>query len=375
MPYSQELHRLAEWDSRPYHTMSLYLSLDQTREGRLQIFSQLTKNMEQSLKGNGWAKAWEGLSADMVRVGKVVEELPLGPDRGLVVFSCLDEDRFDVKTLPVLVPNLLEVGPTPYIVPLAALAGDYPKTLTVILDPKSCRFFISHMGQLDELSGLCNSAEPLVYESDGARSLSADSRVTRREDTAKQRQAKEIGQLMLELFQDQQCELLLIGGSKALLSVMESELHPYLAARLAGTFVCDVNCNLTTIGAAISQAQEEYSQERKLAELAKLEENLGPNGLATTGLNQVLASLHEGKVHSLFVRRSFKAPGGSCQSCGMLRHVAGPCPICGEEMTEVRDVVNLAVARALDSSAIVEQIQGDSPLDRMGGIAALLRYA
>jgi peptide subunit release factor 1 (eRF1) len=375
MPFSQELQRLAEWDTRPHHTISLYLALDQTREGRLQIYSQLSKKMEQKLKGNGWAKAWEDMGADLQRAAKVVEELPLGPDRGLVVFSCVNEDKFDVKTLPILVPNLLEVGPAPYIVPLAALAGDYPKTLTVVLDPKSCRFFISHMGQLEELSGLCSSSEPLAYESDGARSLSADSRVTRREDLARQRQVKEIGQTMLEIFKDHDCHSLLIGGAKSSVSAMEAELHPYLLERLAGTFMCEVGCNLNFISQAITQALEKASRERKQKQLAVLEENLGPNGQAATGLNQVLAALYEGKVHSLFVRRSFKAEGGSCRACGRLRHLAGSCPICGEEMTPVRDVVNLAVGRALDSGAAVEQIQGDSPLDRLGSIAALLRYA
>jgi peptide chain release factor subunit 1 len=41
----------------------------------------------------------------------------------------------------------------------------------------------------------------------------------------------------------------------------------------------------------------------------------------------------------------------------------------------VDDVVNLALARAINSGAAVEQISGDSELDRLGGVAALLRYA
>jgi peptide chain release factor subunit 1 len=41
----------------------------------------------------------------------------------------------------------------------------------------------------------------------------------------------------------------------------------------------------------------------------------------------------------------------------------------------VSDVVNLALAQALESGAILEQIDGDSALDDLGHIAALLRYA
>ena len=38
-------------------------------------------------------------------------------------------------------------------------------------------------------------------------------------------------------------------------------------------------------------------------------------------------------------------------------------------------MVNLAVAGALTGGARLEQIDGASPLDELGGIAALLRYA
>ena len=44
-------------------------------------------------------------------------------------------------------------------------------------------------------------------------------------------------------------------------------------------------------------------------------------------------------------------------------------------MTRVDDIVNLAVVRALDSGAALEQVDGPSDLDGMGGVAALLRYA
>ncbi|MBU1156424.1 MAG: hypothetical protein KJ921_11260, partial [Proteobacteria bacterium] len=77
----------------------------------------------------------------------------------------------------------------------------------------------------------------------------------------------------------------------------------------------------------------------------------------------------------LFVRRGHTASGGCCPSCGRLRHVAGRCPICNQAMTQVDDVVNLAVAGALVGGARLEQIDGDSPLDELGGVAALLRYA
>ena len=131
---------------------------------------------------------------------------------------------------------------------------------------------------------------------------------------------------------------------------------------------------MSVVTQAVTEAQAHARKERQKKLLATLKDNLGPKGQAATGLNQTLAALYEGRVHTLFVNRGFVAPGGSCPSCGRLRHMAGDCPICGEEMTPVTDVVNLAVARALASGADLEHVAEGSALDEMGGIAALLRY-
>lgn len=87
----------------------------------------------------------------------------------------------------------------------------------------------------------------------------------------------------------------------------------------------------------------------------------------------MLVALHDGRVHTLLLRRGFTQEGWSCPACGRLRTEAGDCPLCGAAMTHVDDVVNLA--RALKSNAALKQVDGASALDNMGGIAALLRYA
>ena len=375
MPYSQELYRLAEWDTRPDPTMSLYLSLDRNRDGRLQLFSNLAKQAEQKIKGNGIPALWDSLDQDLKRTGRELEELPLGPDRGLVVFSCLNQDRFEMTTLPILVPDLLEVGPSPYLGPLAAMADNYPRTLTVVLDSRGCRIFTSHVGEISEYGDLPFSGGPAAWESDGNQGRVGDNRIARREDMARQIQAKEVNRALLDLFMNEGYKQLLVGGAKSSVDAMMAELHPYLAERLAGSFFCDLQCPLSVISQEVIRVQEQAITERQKKQLAVLQDNLGRNGQAATGLNQVLAALYEGKVHTLFMQQGYKMPGGSCDSCGRLRHTDGECPLCGQKMTKVDDVVNLAVIRALAQNAKVEQLRDAPALEEMGNIAALLRYS
>ena len=370
-----ELHHLAQWDTRPQPTMSLYLALDNPREGRLQMLGNMIKTKEQKMRSNGSARIWESLLADLEKANRYVEELPLGPDRGLVLFSCAGHDKFQAYTLPVLVPNLLEVGPGPYLRPLAALMDDHKGTLIVVLDSRRARFFEGDMGQISELHDLEINMEPSALERDGDQGRAGDRRISNRADGAKLRLAKEISAVLLQTFESDQGRRLLLGGHKAAVEVLTPLLHPYLIERLAGFFPCEVGAPLSVVTQAVTEAQTRARKERQKKLLNTLTDNLGPKGQAATGLNQVLASLYEGKVHTMFVNRGFVSKGGSCPSCGRLRHVAGPCPICGEDMTPVEDVVNLAVGRALASGADLEHVEEGSPLDQMGGIAALLRYA
>jgi peptide chain release factor subunit 1 len=370
-----DLHQLAGIDTRPNPTLSLYLALDASREGRLQALAQMVKTKEQQLNDNGSAKTWQSLAPDINLLTRYVEELPLGPDRGLALFTCSANGVFSVHTLPVVVPNLMELGPAPYIRPLAALAGDHCRTLVVVLDKRRARFFEGFMGEVAELAELEIENQAVPLERDGDRGRAGETRTTRRADEALSRLFKDINHKITEVFEGKKFQQLMVGGAKGALEAFLAQLPASLAERLGGSFNCDAGATVSQVGKEVASAQPAARKLRQERLLATLADNLGPGGQAATGLNQVLAALHAGQVHILFVRRGFTASGGSCPSCGRLRHVDGECPLCNEEMTLVSDVVNLAVARAIESGATLEQIDGDSKLNELGEIAALLRYA
>ena len=370
-----ELRRLAELDTRPHPTLSLYLALDQPRESRLLALSQLLKRKEQQMSGNGAAEAWKGLAPDQDRILRYVEELPAGPHRGLVLFACAARQIFEPYTLSLSVPNLLEVGTTPFIRPITALASDHRRTMTVLLDRRKARFFEGFMGVVQEDHGLEANNEALAPARDGDQGRAGDNYLSRKAEEALGRYYKQIVQQLMEQFKARGCEELLVAGSKSRVEDFLPHLHQYLAQKMAGSFTCDVNAPLAQVTEEISQAQAQARRQRQERLLANLADNLGPGGQAATGLNQVLAALHDGRVHTLLVSRGFSQPGGACPSCGRLRHQAGDCPLCGEAMLKVDDIVNRAMARALDSGAVLEQVEAGSALDGMGHIAALLRYA
>ncbi len=368
------LQRLAQINAHPHPVTTLYLALDQPREARMQALGQMIKRKEQQLSQNGSAGKWDLVAGDMEQIARFVEELPLGPDRGLALFSCRSAGLFEHHPLSLTVPNLLEVGPAPYIRPLAALASDHRPILVVLLDQRRVRFFQGIMGMLEEMPELAMDNPPTQTQRDGDQGRAGDSRLARRSDQARERHFKLTANLVMDQFKQGGFQELVLGGSKPAVESFQRQLHPYLAQRLLGVFTCEVGASLAQVMEEVAVLQPQARRRRQEKLLAGLAESLGPGGKAVTGLNQVLAALHEGQVHTLFVERDYTAAGGVCPQCARLRHVAGECPLCGEMMTAVDDVVNLALAQALEHGALLEQVEGPSLLQDYGHIAALLRY-
>ncbi len=372
---TNDLRRLAEMDTHPHPTLSLYLDLGQSREARLLSLGQMFKRKEQQLADNGKAPALKVLGQEQERVTRLVEELPVGPHRGLALFACQPRDLFSVYTFPLNLADRLELDPNPYIRPLVALAQNHCRALIVLLDQRQARFFLGHQGELEELVTARVDNPGLSLERDGSQGRAGDNQVARKNEEGLSHYYKQINQTLMDLMRDRDCRELILGGSKARLEHFAPQLHPYLAQRLAGSFILDRSASPAAVAEQARAVQAQARRRRQERLLQNLADNLGPNGQAATGLNQVLASLYENQVHTLLVRKGFVAPGGACPACGRLRHVDGPCPLCGQTMHPVGDIVNLALARALDSGAEVEQVEGASALDELGGIAALLRYA
>jgi peptide chain release factor subunit 1 len=315
------------------------------------------------------------MAPDVEKCTRLVEELPAGPHKGLALFACTGAGLFQSYTLPLSVADLLTVGASPYILPLTALAGDHPRALTVVLNRRRARFLLSHLGAVEEIKDLALANEQPPQVRDGDQGRAGDSGLNRRAEEGLGRYLKQVVATLMAEFESRACRQLFLGGSKGAVEALQAQLHPYLAAKLGGTFICEASAPLNQLAEDVAQAQAQAGRARQQKLLTTLGENLGGKGQAAPGLSESLAALHEGRVHTLFVRRGFTHPGGACPGCGRLRDQAGPCPLCKAEMTPVEDVVNLAAAQALESGASLMQIEGPSPLDAMGGMAALLRYS
>jgi peptide subunit release factor 1 (eRF1) len=97
-------------------------------------------------------------------------------------------------------------------------------------------------------------------------------------------------------------------------------------------------------------------------------------GSGVAGLESVLNALFEHRVDTLIVSDDFEAPGWRCRQCDGLTTIGQECPVCGNPMERVDDVVEEAIEAAVNQSVRVAQCDGSADLDALGRIGALLRF-
>jgi peptide subunit release factor 1 (eRF1) len=112
---------------------------------------------------------------------------------------------------------------------------------------------------------------------------------------------------------------------------------------------------------------------READAVKRLRDAIGSGKKGIAGLVPVLQALNEKRVASLLVSAGFTETGWQC-GCGGLFALGPKCPIDGQTMVHLDDVIGDAIDAALLEGATIEICTGSADLDVLGSIGALLRY-
>ncbi len=110
--------------------------------------------------------------------------------------------------------------------------------------------------------------------------------------------------------------------------------------------------------------------------LARIYEELERGGLAASGADAVTAAMAQGRVDILVIGENFKGKGYRCEQCDAVLTVPAAddrCLYCGGSVVSA-ELGEVLVEMAEKGGATVEIAPASDLLDRLGGIAALLRY-
>jgi peptide chain release factor subunit 1 len=316
------------------------------------------------------------LRADLERVQAELGNSALDAKgaHGLAVFASSAAGLFEVLKLSEPVDHEPVIADAPFVEPLSAI-GAPERWCVVLVNRRTARLFCGPGDALEEVELVEDDVHG--QHDQGGWSQANYQRSVDKEVADHLRRAAEVTFARLK---HNLPAGILIGAPQELAGDFEAQLHPYLRERLAGRLDIDVeNASPEEVRRAACPRIEQAARAAQDAVLARLAEAFGGGpGRAASGLEQVLAAVHEQRVEALLVDAGFAAPGVVCPKCGWLGTAesegAAACPADGTATTRSADVVEAAVERALTQAADVHVLRDRPELASHGRIAAILRF-
>ena len=364
------IKELAGFKGSDAPVVSCYLDVDGRRRIRPRDYELELESLQKQLAAS---RPEQDLRSDFARMSDYVRtELHRQGVRGIAMFSCAAKEYWRVVALPVPVASRLSVNQSPVVGPLEAILHSLEPLGVLLVDRQRARMFVFQFGEIVERSELFEEL-PREYDRRDDASRGSRERERHHTDELAHQHLRHSADAVFRLFQDSGFGRLSIGATDEVNAAIERELHPYLKERLAPRIHVPVAASETDITRAAIEIERIVELEREQTMVARLLDAVGAGTKAVTGLAPVLGALNERRVATLLVSNGFMDSGWSCR-CGALA-VKGPrCPVDGQEMQRVDDVVSDAVDAALLEGAQVVTCEANADLDVHGRIGAMLRY-
>jgi peptide chain release factor subunit 1 len=303
-------------------------------------------------------------------------------DRGVAIFVSNARDLFEIFKLARPVSSAVAIETTPSLEPLAVLVPSRAVCVALV-ERDRARIFCGDEFTLEEVVEERDDDVPGRHDQGGW----SQPRYQRHIEDHVDRHLSDVAAKLLDLYKEGRVERLVIGCTEELLPRVLDHLHSYLRERFAGRIDVDVKTasvnELQELVAAVLQREDERREDELFERLRR---ELAVGGRAVYGLEGTLAAVNEARVEVLFRKPDFTEPGVFCPKCGWLgvaphpggnplAEAAGPeCPVDGEALEHTDNIVEKAVERVILQSAETWVPRFHDDLDRLGGIAALLRF-
>ncbi len=373
----EQIASLAKFKSDRFLTTSFYLNIDKSHLTKKQI-SLSIKNLIYDYratieKTNLGKKKKESLMQDLEKIDRFCKEnLNSHTHAGLAIFSCSQENFWEVFELPDPPRNRILMDQDPYVRPLSAIFNEHRRICLLIFDRKEAKWYNLFMGDISLLGQITSDVPSKVRE--GGWEGYESKRIERHIATHLHDFLKKAAQITFSLFKENQFDWLFLGCDEEYCREFEPVLHPYLKERMKTRLRSKTSDSLSKIQKEASEQEKKIKDQEEKQILIHFISVLEKGGLATSGLRDTLRSLNRGGVQTLLITRHLSKPGKACPKCGFLYADEVKCPTCQRKTDPLLDVIDEAVESAMERKAQVKHIDPPSKLSRYGDIGALLRY-
>jgi len=313
--------------------------------------------------------------SDLEKINSMVDPLHGSSGKAKAIFACGQQGFWREFDIPAqLLKPKVAISQRFHLKPLAAVLDGEQRACVLLADRTKARVFELVNDQIIEKEDFINE---LTRRGKSAGYSGYDAGHAERKvmnETAQH--FKLVADRIEQYFEHGGCNRLLIGCRDDVWSEIEPQLQSMARQRLGGRFRIDPK--VATPEQVKYMAQEKLAECRANMKQALVREVIGEahrNGRGAIGLRRVLRSLEQGEVLTLLLGSNFHAPGVKCYHCGhMDLHVSPTCTVCGKANTELEDIGDAIVGHAIRTGVELVYIPDDEEFDRIGRIAALLRF-
>ena len=374
----EELRRLADFECRHPNEQAITFyfqpSTPKDRSHREEAIEakDLVRKTIQQLELNSQSR---DAIADLKRILRLAENLHGNRARAKAVFACAGREFWAEFDLPGSEDQTrLFVNRRFHLKPLASVFSDHPRTWVALVDRQNARFLEMYFDQVQERGGIKNPA-PRHGRSDGFGGYDGG-HAQRHSDDEIRRHYRQLSDVLKSAAEQKQYEALVIGCHDVNWPDLQAQLHPDVQRNIVGRF--SENPGGLTNERAVAEANRVLRDSLQRHQQALLKEALDAarsNGRGVTGLRRVLRSLELGEVDSVLMSRDYSARAVECPNCRHLdSHLVPYCPVCGRATRQLEDVCEALVPNVVKNSLALVLLPPDETLDRVGNIAALLRF-
>ena len=371
----ENIRELAEFTSPESCAISFYFqpTTPQNKSHREEVIR--LKGVVQQAAREAGKQHKSVMQADLDRILSLAEHLQGNHARARAVFACGARNFWREYDLPPrLAGTKMHVNRRFHLRPMTAIADVLPRVAIAVLDRSKARIFELWMDELREREKLATEL-PRRGRSDGFEGYNAG-RTERRVENEAAHHFKRVGDRLLEMREAGACERLIIGCRDEVWPDVEAQLHPYLKQRFVGRLTMDpAAATGEKIREQGERLMEEFRTQRRQNLIREVTGEAHRNGRGALGLRRVLHALEKGEVQTLLLGRLFSARASECGSCGHLdSHMSKSCAVCAQETRELEDVSDAILGQAVRNRIEIVHIGNDPEFDRIGNIAALLRF-
>ncbi len=334
------------------------------------LLSHLVKPLREQVEGRGRAVE-KSVRVDSERIHALADELELDSAPGYAIFASGLDDIFVLEPLGHSVPSVSTIGPRPYMRPLRAS----PRALRsgiIVADHTLARTFVAVEGMVEEANAPIDA--DIGNRSWGGFAGYEEQSVRARAHEVSAKLWREAGERLLDRHVARPFDYLAIGGHEETVEEIGRTLHPYLARLQRAKFAINPQkFGLPALRTEVAGMDRQMRRHQHRVLAGRICDTAWSGGNALLGLTQVLEAANTQAIDTLVVAGPFAKPGVICDNCGFLARHGDDCPVCGEAMFEVDDVVGALMESTVSAGGSVSQIIVASPLDHHG-VGALTRF-